>query len=238
MPSDAPAGHTVSSGRKGRAPVKLAIEARRFDALWRRCVSSPRSADPATVYAGLRRLLGAPDRHFHNLGHIRDCVRRVDEVASLLEDRDAVELALWFHDAVYSPGDATNERRSAELFLGFSAGAQPALRIRICRLVLATRHTGAVTGHDRRFIVDIDLAGFGAPWAEFMRKGALLRREFSAQTDAQYLTGQMVFLQRLQRQPQFFATEYFRSRFEARAQENLDRLLGLVTQQVQVSPTL
>ncbi|MEP6658049.1 MAG: hypothetical protein ABJC33_12485, partial [Betaproteobacteria bacterium] len=67
---------------------------------------------------------------------------------------------------------------------------------------------------------------------------ALLRREFSAQTDTQYLAGQRVFLQRLQRQPQLFATEYFRSRFEARAQENLDRLLDTVIQQNQVSPTL
>ena len=32
---------------------------------------------------------------------------------------------------------------------------------------------------DRRFIVDIDLSGFGAPWEEFMRNGALLRDESS-----------------------------------------------------------
>lgn len=218
-------------GEDGRLLMTRQLtEAERFDALWRRCVSSPPSPDSATVYGKLQRLLGAPDRHFHNLDHIRGCVSRIDEVAPLLQNRDAVELALWFHDAIYVPGDPTNERRSAEMFMALSAGALPAFRIGMCRLILATRHAGKVEGGDRQFIVDIDLSGFGAPWDEFMRKGALLRKEFSAQTDAQYHAGQVAFLQRLQRQPRLFATEYFRSRYEKAAQQNLRRLVDTLTQ--------
>jgi predicted metal-dependent HD superfamily phosphohydrolase len=128
---------------------------------------------------------------------------------------------------VYVPSDPENERLSAELFLAQSKGASPVFRRRVCGLILATRHQGQSYGNDRRFIEDIDLAGFGASWEEFMREGDLLREEFAAQSDDKYYTGQVCFLDRLKRRPWFFATEDFRDRYEAKAQANLDRLLAL-----------
>lgn len=203
----------------------LSFEAQRFHALWRRCVASPPSPDPVTVYVKLHGLLGGPDRRYHGLEHIADCIRRSDDVAALVEDPDAVELALWFHDANYTPGDAGNERRSAELFLSLTAGAQPRFRLHVCRLILATRHKAPPHGHDASFVVDIDLSGFGASWDEFMRKGALLREEFGGMTDAQYHAAQIPFLRGLERRKHIFATDYFRSRCETRARQNLHRLL-------------
>jgi predicted metal-dependent HD superfamily phosphohydrolase len=199
--------------------------AARFTELWQRCIASPPSPDGATVYADLLRRYGTPFRRFHNLGHIHDCLRRCDEVAPLLVDRDAVEFALWFHDAVYDIGSSTNELRSAELFLDVSAGAPFMFRHRVCDHILATRHLSSVSDSDRRYIVDIDLSGFGAPWEEFMRNGALLRDESSGVPDAKYHCGQVAFLSRLQKRRHFFATEYFRTRFEATARENLRRIL-------------
>jgi len=199
---------------------------RRFTDLWRRRVVSPPSPDGATVYAELRRLYTAPYRRYHNLGHVEDCLRLVDEVASLLVDRDAVEFGLWFHDAIYDTGVTTNEWRSAELFLEMSAGAPFMFRNRICGHILATRHMETARGNDRCFLVDIDLSGFGAPWEEFMRNGALLREESAGQSDARYHAGQVIFLSALQRRRHFFRTEYFRERYEAIARANLERLLA------------
>lgn len=214
-----------------------AIGASRFEALWQRCVRVPPSPGGAAVYADLRRLFEQGYRRYHTMDHIQDCVRRMDEVSKFLDDRDAVELALWFHDAVYETGAATNERKSAELFLSLSEGARPAFRRRVCGLITATRHIGRVHGNDRRFIVDIDLAGFGAPWDEFMRQGALLREE-SAQSDKKYYAGQVFFLSQLQKRSRFFATDYFRDRFEATARDNLRRLLEELAQRGYATPTL
>ena len=207
------------------------IPSARFDVLWRRCIASPDSTPADEVQADLRRRLTAPDRRFHNLNHVCDCLHRFDKVASLLSDPDAVEVALWFHDAVYVPSDADNERHSANLFLTQSTGANPVFRRRVCGLILATRHVGKAHSNDRRFIEDIDLAGFGATWEEFMREGDSLREEFAAQTDAQYYAGQVGFLARLRQRPWFFATDYFRDRHEAKARENLDRLLAQLAKQ-------
>jgi len=199
---------------------------RRFTDLWRSRVGSPPSPDGATVFAELCRLYTAPYRRYHNLGHIQDCLRLVDEVAPLLVDRDAVEFGVWFHDAVYDTGVTTNEWRSAELFLERSAGASFVFRHRVCGHILSTRHTRTARGNDRCFLVDIDLSGFGAPWDEFMRNGALLREESSSQSDEKYHAGQVFFLSALQQRPHFYQTEYFRDRYEAIARTNLDRLLA------------
>ncbi len=125
-----------------------------------------------------------------------------------------------------TPASPTNEWRSAELFLERSAGASFVFRHRVCGHILATRHTGTARGNDRCFLVDIDLSGFGAPWEEFMRNGALLREESSSQSDAKYHAGQVFFLSALQQRPHFYQTEYFRDRYEAIARANLDRLLA------------
>jgi predicted metal-dependent HD superfamily phosphohydrolase len=210
--------------RTGRA------DANRFGALWRRCVASPPSPDGAHAYADLRARLGNSGRAFHNLGHIDDCLRHFDEVTPLLDDRDAVEVALWFHDAVYDPGDPTNERRSAELFLQQSSGARANFRRRVCAMILTTRRNRTPRSNDCKFVDDIDLAGFGAPWEEFMRNGRLLRREFAQQSDSDYYRGLGTFLSALRRRPRFFRTDYFADRYEAQAHANLERLLADIEQ--------
>lgn len=200
--------------------------ARHFVTLWRRCVAAPPSLPARAAYADLVSLLDTRGRAFHNLGHIEDCLRRFDEVARYLDDPDAVELALWFHDAVYVPGDRANERRSAEFFVAQAAGASPALRRRVAALILATERTRAPRTSDARFVDDIDLSGFGGSWETFARNSRRLRREFAGIGDDAYYRGQWAFLSRLRRRPRFFRTAYFRDRYERQAHANLDRLLA------------
>jgi predicted metal-dependent HD superfamily phosphohydrolase len=210
--------------------------ARRFEALWRRRIASPPSPGGAAVYRRLAGSLEEPSRHYHTLEHIRDCVERADSVADRLEDADAVELALWFHDTLLTPGAPDNERRSTRLFLELAGGAAPALRCRVARLILATRHVRAATGGDRAYIVDIDLAGLAAPWDRFMHAGELLRREAPHQSDAEFYRGQVAFLGALLERRYLYATEHFRARCEAPARANLARLLALRASQGYVAP--
>ena len=97
---------------RARTASAAAFGASRFERLWRRCVASPPSPEGAEVYGELTRLLSAPYRRYHTLAHIHDCLRRLDKVAALLRDPDAVELGLWFHDAVYEMDCGTNEQLS------------------------------------------------------------------------------------------------------------------------------
>src|SRR5262245_66185655 len=42
-----------------------------------------------------------PHRYYHTSRHIAECLAEVDHVRHLARDPVAVELALWFHDAIY-----------------------------------------------------------------------------------------------------------------------------------------
>lgn len=218
--------------RAGAAPpsVMHARMAGRFEPLWARCVPASASTAPH-VACELIALYSQPERRFHNVGHIADCLRTLDEVRALVAMPDALELALWFHDAIYVAGARDNEDRSVELFRNLAVSVDQAFAERIAALIMATKHSAKAESGDCAYMVDIDLAGFGVGWDEFMRKGEELRNEYAMQPDDEYYHGQVSFLTQLKARPAFYCTPYFRSRYEDKAQENLRRLLELRLQQ-------
>jgi predicted metal-dependent HD superfamily phosphohydrolase len=52
---------------------------------------------------------------YHKRLHVIDCLNQLYEIKHLLQDPDAVECALLFHDIVYDPTSKTNEEDSATL---------------------------------------------------------------------------------------------------------------------------
>jgi predicted metal-dependent HD superfamily phosphohydrolase len=56
----------------------------------------------------------SPERYYHNLAHIQDSLSVFNQTSSLAAHSEEVELAIWFHDAVYDPRRSDSEQRSAE----------------------------------------------------------------------------------------------------------------------------
>ena len=146
-----------------------------------------------------------------------------DACKNKLEQPDAVELAVWFHDVVFEPGQCDNERLSADLYLQHAEGVHPpALRALVDRLIMATLHNGdPLTDADAAYMVDIDLSSFGLSWAEFLRDSDNLRRENSSLGDAEYYEKSTGFQNCLLARDRFFRTDFFAERYETRARENL-----------------
>ena len=46
--------------------------------------------------------------------HLQECMTHLEHVRSFAERADEVELALWFHDAIYNTRKKDNEKRSAD----------------------------------------------------------------------------------------------------------------------------
>ncbi|HOW76078.1 MAG TPA: hypothetical protein P5102_15595 [Candidatus Competibacteraceae bacterium] len=198
----------------------------RFVALWARCLDSS-EREGAGVLTRLVNLYAEPHRHYHTLGHIRHCLNEFDRASAFMNHPDAVELALWFHDAIYVSGAKDNERRSADLFREYSGRLADAIfQQRIDDLIMATTHSGLPRQHDEQFIVDIDLSSFGLPWEAFMRDGLRIRAEFPHVKDDDYYPGHLRFLRGLCNRPAFFFTDCFRQRYERTARENIRRLVA------------
>jgi predicted metal-dependent HD superfamily phosphohydrolase len=66
-------------------------------------------------------------RRYHRGEHVGACLCHLDSVASLLERPVEMEVAFWFHDAIYEPFSATNEQDSADWARGNLARAIAAL---------------------------------------------------------------------------------------------------------------
>lgn len=130
---------------------------------WHKLMSQWQAPDSDSVLSELMSAYSEPHRHYHTAHHIDDCLARLDESAFLAEAPEEVELALWFHDAIYTPALPANERRSADWATRFleSIGAPERKRIRVRDCIMATRHTAEASSGDAAIVVDIDLSILG-----------------------------------------------------------------------------
>jgi predicted metal-dependent HD superfamily phosphohydrolase len=203
---------------------------RRFQALWNRCLLAGAASDGVAVYQELEKRYSESHRYYHTPHHIRHCLREFDLAAELMDDADAVEMGLWFHDAIYDPRASDNELKSAELFtLRADDHMNADFRRRVYELILITIHPEQPRSLDQEFMVDIDLSSFGLPWPAFRRDSNAVRNEYVHVPDKQFYPAQIRFLRSLLARPSFFFTEFFRNRYEQTAKDNITRHIDELT---------
>jgi predicted metal-dependent HD superfamily phosphohydrolase len=198
------------------------LDRERFTRLW-----SALGGGDARVFDELAQRYSAPDRHYHSTEHIVECLGWVDRARDLCRDADALEAAVWFHDAVHDPLAGDNEVASAGLFRA-AAGASgiSAEKIdRVCTLIAATDHRRPEVEGDARLLVDIDLSILGAPPVRYRRYERDVRAEYAALSDAVFQKGRLAVLRGFLERTMIFRTPYFYDRLERQARENLAEAL-------------
>jgi predicted metal-dependent HD superfamily phosphohydrolase len=153
-------------------------------------------------------------------------LRLAAEVRGELQDPVAIELALWYHDAVYDPLASDNEERSAALAAAELEGLVPAVAPSVTTLILATKHQAVPTSSDAQYMVDIDLAVLGAPVEAFERYEAGVRREYRRVPRLLFNRSRRQILQGFLDRPAIYSTLYFHDRLEGTARANLTRSIG------------
>ena len=212
----------------------IVSDADRFQSLWRRCLIDGAPDDSAKIHQMLLDAYREPQRHYHTLDHIEQCLGMFDRCKSQASNEDALELAVWFHDVVFEPDRPDNERRSADLYLELTRGIQPdELRGLVERLIMATLHDGdSLQDHDARYMVDIDLSSFGLSWEAFLEDSRNLRLESAHLSDAEYYRKKKDFQACLLAKERFYLSDFFAERLEAQARSNLSRFFEFVDQQL------
>ncbi len=164
-----------------------------------------------------------PHRHYHTLQHLGECLQAFARWQHLAEHPAEVELALWFHDAIYDVHRHDNELRSAEwaqeALLQAGAAADVARRMR--SLVLITSHTAQPATVDEKLLVDIDLSILAAEPERFAQYERQIRLEYSFVPEEAFRIKRKEVLQDfLEREP-IFSTDALRFVMEPYAKRNL-----------------
>ena len=200
----------------------MADFSQRFSQLWSRCAGG-KPVDPA-IWNTIATRYGESHRHYHDLGHLQQCLRELDAAGDTIAERDATEMAIWFHDIIYVYAAKDNEERSADTFRNYAnGGMNDGFVDRVYDFILATKHTGSAPDQGTAYLVDIDLSGFGLPWEGYLADSDALRLEAPDVPDEKYYAGKLRFLEGLLEWPSLFQTDYFRDRLEAQAKRNITR---------------
>ncbi len=192
--------------------------------------------DPAAVYQELLSQYSEPHRHYHNFRHIAECLGEFDSARHLADDPAAVELAIWFHDAIYAPHASDNEEKSADLARRWirKAGGSAALCESVAALVLATKTHESSASRDAALVIDVDLSILGQRKERNEEFEAQIRREYDWVPEATFAAERAKILERFLGRERIYTNALFFAKYEDRARENLEcsiqRLKGRSTE--------
>lgn len=181
--------------------------------------------DPAEQFRLLDDLLtrySEPQRAYHTLAHLTGLLGLLPADHP---EQAALELAVWFHDAVYDPTRTDNEEESAALAVRSLApiGLSPALIGRVVEVILATK-THRATDASVALFLDADLSILGSDAETYLRYARAIRQEYAWMPEELYRAGRARTLEGFLRRERIYQTERFR-RLEAPARANLEREL-------------
>lgn len=164
-------------------------------------------------------------RKYHNLVHVE---KMLGEKNRLSPDDDALELAIWFHDVIYDPKSAENERLSADYFLSeLGSCFQLDFSAEVEGLIMATDHRVDRAGTEREdLLIDIDLSILAASEEDYDLYAKAIREEYSFVPDKDFKEGRSKVLRAFLEKRIFF-TEHYRE-LEECARRNLLREISVL----------
>ena len=179
--------------------------------------------------AGLRARYAEPHRAYHTQAHIDAMLTGLQDLGSAVVHRDAVALAIWYHDAIYNPAAADNEVRSAALLRAEMAGlADAALLGRSERLVLCTLDHRIPSGlasdlhQDAALFLDLDMAVLGAGSLVFDAYEHGIAAEYGpVYGHTRFAAGRAGFLHEMLNRPRLFHSDRFHKRYDEAARGNM-----------------
>jgi len=169
-------------------------------------------------------------RFYHTVKHIDAMLGHFDAVKELADRPAELELAIWFHDAIYKPFSNSNELDSAvwakEFSLSNGYGQEGAERV--YNLIMATLHDGQAQGKDQMLIVDIDLTILGVSpeiYDEFERN---VRKEYKMVPSFIYRKKRKELLKSFLNNTSIYNMPYFKDKYEIVARDNINRAIDML----------
>jgi len=179
-------------------------------------------SEPGTIFDELARAYREQTRHYHGESHITECLNQFAQYRSKAKHPAQVEIAFWFHDAVYDTTQSDNELQSAQWAQRYlnEKGVEPAAVAAVADMINATA-THRVDSADSAIMLDIDLGILGTAPDVFEAYDQAIRAEYHWVPTDQYREGRIKVLRSFLGRDRIYHTEEIYERLERQARENL-----------------
>lgn len=121
-------------------------------------------------------------RFYHNLSHIYALLKSAAKLKDYFQDYNSVQLAIWFHDAIYNTKKSNNEEKSAELAVKVLVELNiPTNTINLVEKMIIATKTHSINDliRDGQIFLDLDLSILGASPEVYQQYYQAIRKEYS-----------------------------------------------------------
>ncbi len=165
----------------------------------------------------------AKGRHYHNLLHLENMFRELDDVKSNISDFTAVSFSVFYHDIIYNAASKSNEEKSA--LTAKERLSELGLPLDFIETVsdqiLATKLHEKSKNEDTNYLLDADLSVLGKDFETYMDYTCKIRKEYSIYSDLLYKPGRKKVLKHFLEHNAIFNTAYFKEKYEEQARSNI-----------------
>lgn len=181
-----------------------------------------------------------PHRKYHDLNHITSCLNSLDSVVPNNVQKDKIELAIWFHDAIYIPQNLDNEECSAKLLDGCCSGLESWTKEylnEVSDMILLTKDAHKLSQYHSRilykpiefkYFLDIDISILGSDENTFNLYCQSIREEYNWVPEEIYKTKRSEILNNYLNMGNIFKTKEFFNKFEQQAKINLEKEIKIL----------
>lgn len=202
--------------------MAVTLDAERWAALTQRLYLPPSTAMLKT----LQRLHSQRHRHYHTATHINACLRHLVARQALATRPDLIEIAIWFHDAVYKPFSKTNEADSAKMARDFLQGHLSETDVATVEImIILTQTHGQTDDPDTALMLDIDLSILATSSDIYDSYTRDIRREYRWVPGPIFRNGRAKMLRHFLAMDRIYKTDALRSEWDAKARVNMAREL-------------
>jgi predicted metal-dependent HD superfamily phosphohydrolase len=168
-------------------------------------------------------------RAYHTVQHLCECLAKLDwaKANGWTENTSLLEIALWYHDAVYQPQAKDNELESAEWANRFlsQSGVDQEICDYVSSLIMETCHREIPNKPLHQLMVDIDLSILASEAKRLQEYEQQIRQEYHYVPWLLYKEKRIALLNHFLTLPQIYNTDLFHAEYEQKARENIKQLI-------------
>lgn len=169
----------------------------------------------------LEKAYTSPSRKYHNLTHIESMISSFEVYKNRLQFPKEVLFAIFYHDCIYKTTRKDNEQKSAECaisILSENTNLEPQL---VYDMICATQFHQQNSIEDINWLIDFDLKILASDWEHYQIYCEQIRKEYKIYPDLLYKPGRKKALEHFLENEFIFQTNEFRTKYEAKARENI-----------------